>query len=328
MHAGGTTYLDLTNYIIVNSSPDYGNTVTNTTRFLNYPITNGYVTPSTNFQVSFPYYNASDYQYAGIELSDLTSGRSILASENTVLVTGNSSTTHNLNLVSGHNYTIRPYLRKGSVKLYGNLITFSAVTKTVRSSVSSGSNGFISSLIQVTPQAVSSMTNEEKAFYGIDDTNEETIASSTSPVAVARSYCTNIGLDPGLFNVGYGICVAFSFLFIPSESSIDQFSNLTTKMQTKAGFVYFAEGLDAYNEAFSYEALDTAEIVWTIPTTTFEQSTGISFIPHRIVMFSTTTVLGAMDQDAWGIAQLLMIAATWFMVGGFAINTIRNQKTS
>jgi len=272
--------------------------------FKDYPITNGYVTPSTTFTVSFPFYNNGYSQYAGVQLADVTSGRSILTTENTVLVTGFSSTTHTLTLTSGHGYSIRPYLRTNNTFVYGKTIIFSAVTSAYQSTVPNTTffDEFVNS-------AYDAITN-----------SSSTSASSTA------GYCDRAVGSLGSNPLGYGVCTALAFLFIPSQDSLNQFSSIGDNIKNKPPFVYFYQAASLWDTSVGQSSGNFSELIFVMPTSTFEAQTGVSFMPHRYVLFSTSTVFAGIDQYYWDLLRSLMTTVIWVGVAGFAYREVTKQK--
>jgi len=88
-------------------------------------------TGSATVDFSFTYYSGDPLvTFAGAELTDTHIGQNIYYEESVILGSGYGTSTRSLTLTEGHGYTYRPYIRNsdGSVRLYGESITFWVVS--------------------------------------------------------------------------------------------------------------------------------------------------------------------------------------------------------
>lgn len=139
---------------------------------------------------------------------------------------------------------------------------------------------------------------------------------STSSIS---SFCeppSNI-LDVG-GGVRYGLCTAFSFLFIPSSVSISQFNSLGTSITTKFPFSFAYAIINGFSSSAvaSSSFLDIGFYADQISTST------IVDLPHVFVGLSTSTISQYYPDSIRLTARTLIEYVVWFSFAMFIFRSI------
>lgn len=108
-----------------------------------------------------------------------------------------------------------------------------------------------------------------------------------------------------------GICIAFSFLFVPSQTSLNQFSNLAVLAETRIPFSYVLSIENAFNNIV-LNATSSLPII-DIPLSRYASSTVTGVIPDIVI--STSTISTYFTDNIRIPLQLLLTAAIWLAVG-------------
>jgi len=216
-----------------------------------------------------------------------------------------------------------------TLRIESNAGTSTADTITVR---------YLSNFQSIAPDVYSVNTSGiqpkiiTKNFPAINDTVQIEISMSTGSTTVVTSPTYSIRISDSLINdeastenqvncdstsgIGWAICSTAVLLFIPSDASINRFTDVYDTLSTKFPFAYLTDFRDSITSI--YTGSTTASLGLTVPFGDVGDITLISADLVSDVPFTSTirTILGAL---IW-----LMLAAQIWGRG----QTIFNQKTT
>jgi len=109
--------------------------------------------------------------------------------------------------------------------------------------------------------------------------------------------CHETNFTVASVDIGNGICEILSFLFVPSQNTLDQFEDISTSLQTKIPFSYF---YDITTAVSSQATTSTATPV------SFNLVASSSAFTFTYSPFSTTTAVAWMGQTNYNLFQTLM----------------------
>jgi len=158
----------------------------------------------------------------------------------------------------------------------------------------------------------------------IFSTSSQAIATSSPLWGQLSTSSISVCDDAGnIFSTG--ICVAFSFLFLPNPDVLTQWSQLPQVIYTKFPFSWI---VGVQTEFSSLAASSTANL----PTYSYDlhalgigSTTAIGNILPTYTGFSSTTVLTYVSPALWSIGQTLIGATLWLLLGFDIYSTVRRR---
>jgi len=124
-----------------------------------------------------------------------------------------------------------------------------------------------------------------------------------------------------------GICIAFSFLFVPQPSTIGQFQNLELVARSRIPFSYVYSIEDAFQN-ITLNATSSMPLI-NIPLSNVASSTLTGVIPD--ISLSTSTISTYLPDSVRLALRALIIALIWLLVGwllfGEAMRVFGNRKS-
>jgi len=242
----------------------------------------GSVSTSTHVIFEYEFLSSSpQYDFAGYELRDLSAGSQSVGVEEPILSSGVLTYYQTDDLTAGHAYSWRPYLRSASSSpVFGDWIgIFNVVTQSASS----------------TPYFPPALT-----------------ASTTSYLS---SFCSGFGSSTDAIytssGFSYSICYAGGFLFVPSNESVQQFTQFPLLLQSKFPFSYF---YDIKNIVSSATETETPIGVLTVDLPLAGET--VFFSSSTLTTFITPTASNAIRPIASGALWLLAAYGWYRMVLG------------
>lgn len=128
-----------------------------------------------------------------------------------------------------------------------------------------------------------------------------------------------------------GLCIGFSFLFMPSSSVIGGYTNLIDDVQTRFPVSYVVGVSDAFD---SLSASSTANMITvTLPFHSMNVGTSSPLGLYNIVSadvdaFSTSTIQQYIGSTYWNLFQSLIALAIWLTFAADVFFTVRNKMAA
>jgi len=144
--------------------------------------------------------------------------------------------------------------------------------------------------------------------------------SATATLEAMAGSCAQSG---NIF--GEALCVAFSYLFLPNPTVLNNWSNLPTEVQEKFPFSWIVgvQGAVTGLTASTTENAPTYDI--DLSDLGIGSTTAMGNILPNFTAFSSTTVLGYMPAGVWAAGQALMAAVLWLALGFDIYMTVRRR---
>jgi len=148
--------------------------------------------------------------------------------------------------------------------------------------------------------------------------NSSGVSTSSVQISCNGSFATSTGFFSDISNgVSYGLCTATTFLFVPTQQSLQSFSNLNSTAQTKIPFSYFY-GLYAIYDNLSASSTDNLPD-YSIDLPAFGSTTALGVItPTHFDILSTTTI-SKYYPDSFRIAFLFLGTCAIWIEAAFII---------
>lgn len=144
----------------------------------------------------------------------------------------------------------------------------------------------------------------------INGGNPSGVSTSTIQQFCNSTYATSTGWFSDISNgVTYGLCTAFAFLFVPDQSILQRFSDLSSTTKSKIPFSYFY-GINAlYSSLTASSTANLPSYGYDLPV--FGTTTAIgNVLPTHLDILSTTTISKYYPDS---------IRNTFLLLGSFAI---------
>lgn len=109
--------------------------------------------------------------------------------------------------------------------------------------------------------------------------------NATSTLIALQEQCSQ---QSNIF--GEGLCIAFSFLFVPAPDTLGQFSNLRDEIGNKFPFAYVAGVTDTWETLTASTTLNSPEISYNLNDLGIGSTTSLGNILPNVVVFSSSTV--------------------------------------
>lgn len=152
------------------------------------------------------------------------------------------------------------------------------------------------------------------------------VSTSTLPVVCQSNFSTSTSiLDSVGSSIAYGLCLAGTYLFIPSQQQLDQYGDYNLLVQTKIPFSYF---YDVKSEIDSLSATSTDNV----PTYSVDLASAAvsgsttpigNFLPHNLSILSSTTINTYLPNGVHTALFTLASAAIWFSAGYYIYHRSR-----
>lgn len=134
--------------------------------------------------------------------------------------------------------------------------------------------------------------------------------SATSTLNALQNQCAITG---NIF--AEGLCVAFSFLFVPNTQTVAQFASIKTLASGKIPFSYVAS-IKSTIDSIATSSSSQNFPLFIIPLSHYASSTITGIIPDLV--FSTTTISTYFPDSVRLALRTLLIAIIWLSAGWFA----------
>jgi hypothetical protein len=125
------------------------------------------------------------------------------------------------------------------------------------------------------------------------------------------------------------ICIAFSFLFLPSNASVAQIAGIPAAAGQRFPFSYIAGVTSAFGSLTASTTPNFAPVELNFrdntPIATSTPGFG-NFMPDLMVL-STTTLFKYISPTLWGFLQGLIAVSLWFTLAFDIFFSVRNQMT-
>jgi len=146
-------------------------------------------------------------------------------------------------------------------------------------------------------------------------------AISTSTIT-SSGFTANCSGTSNIFTEG--LCYAGSYLFIPSTTSMQIFSDLHTQMASTSPFSYVFQIQYLYNSLAASSS--NTFVDWEIDLSGASSSAawgGASLIPDKLVILSTSTVMQYMTQSQLDTFKTLIAMAIWMIALTYSYSMLR-----
>jgi len=120
------------------------------------------------------------------------------------------------------------------------------------------------------------------------------------------------------------ICISFSFLFMPGESTIVRWAALSETFQTKFPFSWVYESADLF-ESLTETASSSPVYDFDMADLGIGTGTPIGNILPNFTGFSSSTVTYYIPSGVWNAFQALIAAALWLLFGFDVYHTMRKR---
>jgi len=160
--------------------------------------------------------------------------------------------------------------------------------------------------------------------------NAQRFIPSVSTTTVQQTCGSNLATSSGLVDsvgsaVSYGFCVAGTFLFVPSQDSLQSYNGISTVLPTIIPFSYFYD----FSNIINGEQASTS--VNFTPLGVDLAATGVaSTSPYKSILqavpttyLSTTTIMTYVPQSLYDTLFLLMRSAIWITLALHIFNRLR-----
>jgi len=142
--------------------------------------------------------------------------------------------------------------------------------------------------------------------------------TATSTLDYIGEQCSQSG---NIFS--YGICVAFSYLFLPSPQVLNEWGTLASTSAQHFPISWFYEVRDAFSGITASSSTMT-EFEFSMHDLGLGSTTAIGNVLPDATIFSTSTITHFMPAGVWVAIQALMAAALWLGLAADIWFTSRN----
>jgi len=147
-----------------------------------------------------------------------------------------------------------------------------------------------------------------------------TVATTTQAQNCTGNFATSSSILDSLgASVSYGFCVSFSYLFLPSTDSLEQFSNFTPTLQAKIPFSYVYELQTIFGGLSASTTANLSSVSYTLPAIGSTTPMG-SFLPSTLTVLSTSTIAQYLPDNVRNSLLGLQRIALWL---GFVLMMYR-----
>jgi len=129
--------------------------------------------------------------------------------------------------------------------------------------------------------------------------------SASSTLAQIQDQCS----DGNFFT--NAICVSFSYLFIPSEQTLNDFASLASTSAAKFPISWFYGVRTALSQAQATSTSNMSDISFNLASVGLGSTTAIGNVLPNVEVFSTSTITHFMPSGVWTAIQAFMSAALW-----------------
>jgi len=143
--------------------------------------------------------------------------------------------------------------------------------------------------------------------------------SATSTLEAIADQCAESG---NIFS--RGICVAVSYLFIPSPQTLNQFTSLASTSAEKFPISWFYGVRTAVSSAQATSSSNMSDISFNLGSLGYGSTTPIGNVLPNISVFSTSTITQFMPTGVWSAIQAFMAAALWVGLMAYIWYSSRN----
>lgn len=122
------------------------------------------------------------------------------------------------------------------------------------------------------------------------------------------------------------ICISFSFLFMPGQTTINRWAALSDEYQTKFPFSWVYESADLF-ESLTYTASSSPVYTMSLHDLNIGSTSPMGNILPNFTAFSSTTVMQYIPSNVWAAFQALIAASLWLLLGFDIYHTIRRRHS-
>jgi len=156
------------------------------------------------------------------------------------------------------------------------------------------------------------------AVYGQErlDPLSPTGSSSGTSLSGAGTFCSSIASSSYAFGIPYGFCYALSFLFVPSEDSVQLFIGSAQTLKTHIPYSYITGMQTIYGNVSSSSG--------TFPSLVVPYNLTGASLSHA-TLFSLSAIQTYGGATFWSALYTLMQAVIWLAFGLFVWRTIVHE---
>jgi len=148
-------------------------------------------------------------------------------------------------------------------------------------------------------------------------------SSGTSTVAAIGEQCSQAG---NFFS--YGICVAFSYLFLPDPTILNQWSAIASTTEAKFPFSWVSEVKSSITGLTASSTSNSPTYTINLHDLGLGSTSPIGNILPNLTAFSSTTVLSYIPAPVWNAGQALIAAVLWLALGFDIYMTVRRRHST
>lgn len=161
--------------------------------------------------------------------------------------------------------------------------------------------------------------------FGIGYATSSSLFSGNTASTTLEQLSLDCALGGNLFS--QGICVAFSYLFVPPASVLNQWAAFPQYAETRFPFSWVASTTAIFSGFSASTTSNFITVSYDFAGTNMSSSSVLSLprILPTLTVFSSTTIETYLSPTTWSLIQALIAASLWLAFGLDVFYTVRNS---